>query len=152
MDRESTVVDYRSWSTSGPQGCLGKQLRGWRRTVESCQRRALLLGGNGWGGAPLSASAGDFPHGWQHDTKRWTVLEVSGWLGGDEQCRAAKSQAWAEGDSEHEERVEEDFSTATTREGIRSCPRGTTATGGVWSPSHHRTWCHACVLVTGASC
>jgi hypothetical protein len=84
-------------------------------------------------------------------------VATSGWLGGDEQRRVAKSRAGvegiaeAEGESEREERVEEEFSNATTREGVRSWPRGTAATGGVWSPSHHRAWCRARVLAIGAS-
>jgi hypothetical protein len=39
--------------------------------------------------------------------------------------------AEAEGKSECEERVEEGFSTATTRDGIRLCPLGTAMMGGV---------------------
>jgi hypothetical protein len=65
---------------------------------------------------------------------------TDGWLGGDEQCRMVKSRvgalaiAEAEGESEREEeRVQEHSSTATTHEGIRSCPRGMAATDGVRS-------------------
>jgi hypothetical protein len=59
----------------------------------------------------------------------------------------------AEGESEREEeRVEEDFSTTNTRDGIRLCPHGTAATGGVWSPSCHHERCHARTLATGARC
>jgi hypothetical protein len=47
--------------------------------VESYRWQALLLGRNGRGGALPSASADDFPRGWQHGMKRWTVLEVSGY-------------------------------------------------------------------------
>jgi hypothetical protein len=76
---------------------------------------------------------------------RCSRLAATGsWLSGDKQRRAAKSRmgvdviAKAEGESEHEEeRVEEDFSNATTRKGIRSCPRGTAAIDGVRSPSRH---------------
>jgi hypothetical protein len=64
--------------------------------------------------------------------------------------RATRSQARAEviaeaeDESEREEkRVEEDFSTATTRDGIRLCPHGTAVTDGVRSPSRHHTRCHA---------
>jgi hypothetical protein len=47
--------------------------------------------------------------------------------------------------------VEEDFSTATTHDGIRLCPRGTAATDGVRSPSRHHARCRARTLVTGMS-
>jgi hypothetical protein len=47
--------------------------------VESRRWQALLLDGNEQGEAPPSASTGDFPRGWQHGTKRWTVLEVNGY-------------------------------------------------------------------------
>jgi hypothetical protein len=84
----SPVVDCGSRSNSGPQGSLRKQLRGRRRTVESHQWRALLLNGNRRGGAPLSASTNDFPCGWEHGMKRWTVLKVDG----DEQRRAKREK------------------------------------------------------------
>jgi hypothetical protein len=48
--------------------------------VERRLWRALLLGENGRGGAPPSASADDFPREWQHGTKRWMVLEVGIYL------------------------------------------------------------------------
>jgi hypothetical protein len=52
--------------------------------------------------------------------------------------------AEAEGEIEREEeRVEEDISTATTHDGIRLCPRGTVATGGVRLLSHHHAWSRA---------
>jgi hypothetical protein len=67
-------------------------------------------------------------------------VATGGWLSGDDRCRVGKSRAEveaiaeAEGKSEREEeRVEEDFSTATTGEGIRLCPHGMAATGGVRS-------------------
>jgi hypothetical protein len=68
-DGGSPEVDCGSRSTSGPRGSLRKQLCGRRRMAESCRRRAHLLGRNEWGGPPLNASAGDCPHGWQHDMK-----------------------------------------------------------------------------------
>jgi hypothetical protein len=82
------------------------------------------------------------PLAWLGGTKaaQWWLATVS---------RAARSRvgaeaiAEAEGESEHEEEtVEEDFA-ATTCDGIRMYPRGMVATGGVWSPSHHNTQCHA---------
>jgi hypothetical protein len=64
----------------------------------------------------------------------------------------AEAIAEAEGESKREdERVEDDFSTATTRDGIRLCPRGTVATGSVRSPSHHLVRCQTRAQVTSAS-
>jgi hypothetical protein len=40
--------------------------------------------------------------------------------------------------------VQEHSSTATTHEGIRSCPRGMAATDGVRSQSCQCMWCRAC--------
>jgi hypothetical protein len=62
---------HRRWleGRRGSMGCGSARGRGW-------------VAGGGRGGAPPSASAGDFPRGWKHGTKRWTVLEISGyrWL------------------------------------------------------------------------
>jgi hypothetical protein len=67
------------------------------------------------------------------------------WLAMVRSRAGAEVIAKAEGESEREEeRVEEDFSTATTHDGIRLCPHGTAVTGittrGV-----------ACVLAIGTS-
>jgi hypothetical protein len=58
--------------------------------------------------------------------------------------RVGRSRAGVEGESKcEEERVEQDISTATTRDGIRMCSRGTVVTDGVRSPSCHHVRCHA---------